>query len=110
MNNINVLKRPYFIRDPMSIEERNGYRRRMQFKRRDFVKRRLDDHFPARYVILHGALLLILNIAQIVLQAVYISWNGALYYIASGIWCGILGICLAILALITGEKDNSILF
>jgi hypothetical protein len=73
-----------------------------------FQKRRLVEQlrkcFPANYVLTHAICLIVLNLVQIGLQIALMATNGALWFVAAGIWAGVYFVVTGVLTIILGLR------
>ncbi len=80
--------------------------KRVRFGWKLLEKKRLTEQlnkcFPSMYVLSHSVCLLLLSIIQIALQIALMCTNGALWYVASGIWGGVYFVIVAAYGIFLG--------
>jgi hypothetical protein len=72
-------------------------RHEINHRRRVFIESRLKEYFPIRYGIFYSTSLLLIGLAEIILQIFLFVNKGPLYFIGNGIWGGLACILVAIL-------------
>lgn len=71
-------------------------------KNEALLQKRLDQHYPIRYVIVHCVIMAILNVILISLQIVAIKNDAAISYIGSAMWAGSYNLITVFMAILTG--------
>ena len=69
---------------------------------REMLEKRIKEKFPKTYAYVHAALIIILGLAGIAFQIVFIVEKGNNYVICNGIWAGVAVIGIAVFTIITG--------
>lgn len=73
-----------------------------------FQRRRLESQmqrsFPKIFILVHSLSLMLLSIILIALQIALLATNGALAFVASGIWGGVYFFITAILTFLLGKR------
>lgn len=77
-----------------------------KFLRTNTLITELDKCFPFVYLMTHGMAMLLNSVVQIALQITTMGLNGALWYVASGIWAGVYFFITAILTLALGKHSR----
>lgn len=65
------------------------------------LQKRLDQHYPIRYVLVHCVIMVIINVVLISLQIVAIRNDAAISYIGSAIWSGSYNLITVFMAILT---------
>ena len=102
--------RPMMNYPIMSFEQQMAYRDEMIRQQREYLKKRLQEKYPTKFVAVYGILMILIGIAEIVLQVISIIFNGGFSYVAHGIWGGAFLFILAILALSLSKIKNKFTF
>lgn len=72
-----------------------------EFNLKDYLEVQLKNKYPIRYAIFHTITVVIVSLFSIALQIVQIALNGALSEVATGIWCGFIGLVTLVFMIIT---------
>jgi hypothetical protein len=91
---------PVVMFPAMTYEQQIIYRQQLAAQQRDYINKRLQEHFPTKYVLGHAAVLGLIGLAAIVLQIVLLVNNAYNSQIANGIWAGLICLGLSLLAVI----------
>lgn len=117
-NELNVYhhqQRPYFGMNGSAYELR---KQNILYKNQNneplnwncFQRRRLETQmqrsFPKIFILVHSLSLLLLSIILIALQIALLATNGALAFVASGIWGGVYFVVTALLTFLLGKAFN----
>ena len=68
-------------------------------QKREFTIRTFSENYPTKFALFYSFLTIVIGLAEIALQIFSILYQGAFYYIGSGIWAGIYCVLLGLLAL-----------
>lgn len=69
------------------------------------LQMQLRDKYPQRYAVFHAVMLAVSSVLVIVLQVVIMVLNGALSEVATGIWCGAIGLLTLFFLIITSKLN-----
>ena len=96
---------PYVITKHTLLYPESKYRIRWGLLQKRRLTEQLFKCFPFIYVLTHAACLLLNSIIQIALQIALMSTNGALWFVAAGIWGGVYFLITAGFTLLLGSAQ-----